>query len=81
MLCEVGQRLRVADRLAGCIEDPRAPDQITHTLAAIIARHAGGGTRLRTVLRRRSTVRSSAHAARPVDRNLRRHQILAAGHE
>src|SRR5947208_3356158 len=33
MLREVEQRLRVADRLAGCIEDQRAPDQITHTLA------------------------------------------------
>src|SRR5213080_2746445 len=30
MLREVEQRLRVADRLAGCIEDQRAPDQITH---------------------------------------------------
>ena len=36
MLREAEQRLRVADRLAGCIEDPRAPDQIAHTLADII---------------------------------------------
>jgi hypothetical protein len=36
MLREIEKRLRVADRLAGCIEDPRAPDQITHTLADII---------------------------------------------
>jgi hypothetical protein len=36
MLREIEQRLRVADRLAACIEDPRAPDQITHTLADII---------------------------------------------
>src|SRR5205807_6935551 len=36
MLREVEQRLRVADRRAGCIEDQRAPDQITHTLADII---------------------------------------------
>src|SRR5438046_6416586 len=36
MLSEAEQRLRVADRLAGCIEDPRAPDQITHSLADII---------------------------------------------
>src|ERR1700693_6151200 len=35
-LREVEQRLRVADRMAACIEDPRAPDQITHTLADII---------------------------------------------
>jgi hypothetical protein len=35
-LREVEQRLRVADRMAGCIADPRAPDQITHTLADII---------------------------------------------
>jgi len=27
---------RVADRLAACIEDPRSPDQITHSLADII---------------------------------------------
>ena len=36
MLREVEQRLRVADRMAACIEDPRAPDQITHSLADII---------------------------------------------
>src|SRR5580698_3764349 len=35
-LREVEQRLRVADRLAGCMFDPRAPDQITHSLADII---------------------------------------------
>src|SRR5215207_8780690 len=35
-LREVEKRLRVADRIAACIEDPRAPDQITHTLADII---------------------------------------------
>jgi hypothetical protein len=33
MLREAEQWLRVADRLASRIEDPRAPDQITHTLA------------------------------------------------
>src|SRR4051794_6854842 len=32
----VEQRLRVAARFAACIEDPRAPDQITHALADII---------------------------------------------
>ena len=36
LLREVEQRLRVADRLAGCMVDPRAPDLITHTLAEII---------------------------------------------
>jgi Transposase DDE domain group 1 len=36
VLREVEQRLRVADRMAACIEDPRAPDQITHSLADII---------------------------------------------
>ena len=35
-LREVEQHLRVADRLAACIVDPRAPDQITHSLAEII---------------------------------------------
>jgi hypothetical protein len=35
-LREVEQRLRVADRMAACIEDPRAPDQITHTLSHVI---------------------------------------------
>src|SRR5271157_2034947 len=35
-LREVEQRLRVADRLAACLVDPRAPDQITHSLADII---------------------------------------------
>ena len=36
VLREVEQRLGVADRMAACIEDPRAGDQITHTLADII---------------------------------------------
>jgi hypothetical protein len=36
VLREVEQRLRVADRIAACIEDARAPDLITHTLADII---------------------------------------------
>ena len=36
VLREVEQRLRVADRLAACMVDPRAADQITHSLAEII---------------------------------------------
>ena len=36
VLREIEQRFRVADRLAACIEDPRSPDQITHSLADII---------------------------------------------
>ena len=35
-LREVEQRLRVAARMAACIKDPRAPDQITHNLADVI---------------------------------------------
>jgi hypothetical protein len=35
VLREVEQRLGVADRLAACLVDPRAPDLITHTLADI----------------------------------------------
>ena len=35
-LAEVDRRLRVAERLAACLDDPRAPDQITHSLADII---------------------------------------------
>jgi hypothetical protein len=35
-LREVEQRLRVADRLAACMVDRRAPEQITHSLADII---------------------------------------------
>jgi hypothetical protein len=36
LLREVEQRLRVADRLATCMVDPRAPDLITHSLADIL---------------------------------------------
>ena len=36
LLREVEQRLRVADRLAACIKDPRSPEHITHSLADII---------------------------------------------
>jgi hypothetical protein len=35
-LREVETRRRVADRLAACVVDPRAPEQITHNLADII---------------------------------------------
>ena len=35
-LREVEQRLRVADRLADCMIDPRAADQITHSFADVI---------------------------------------------
>src|SRR3546814_8429311 len=36
LLREVEQRLGVADRMAACIKDPRAPDLITHRLTDII---------------------------------------------
>ena len=35
-LREVEQRLGVADRLAGCIKDPRCQDQVTHSIADMI---------------------------------------------
>jgi hypothetical protein len=35
-LAEVEKRLRVADRLARCIDDPRSPDQVIHNFADII---------------------------------------------
>ncbi len=35
-LREIEQRFRVADRLAACLVDRRAPDQITHSLSDII---------------------------------------------
>lgn len=36
MLREIESRLAVAERLAGCIADPRVPELVTHSLAAII---------------------------------------------
>src|SRR6202162_2020910 len=36
LLAEVERRLRIAERLAQCIEDPRAPDQIRHEVAEMI---------------------------------------------
>lgn len=35
-LAEVEKRLRVAERLARCIDDPRCPDQTVHSLADMI---------------------------------------------
>jgi hypothetical protein len=35
-LREVEQRLGVADRLAACLKDPRAPERVLHRLAEII---------------------------------------------
>jgi hypothetical protein len=36
LLAEVERRLKIAERLARCIEDPRAPDQIIHEIAEMI---------------------------------------------
>ena len=36
VLREVAKRLRVAERLAGCIEDPRDPARTVHSLADIV---------------------------------------------
>ena len=35
-LREVEQRLGLAERLAACIDDPRAPERIRHGVAAIL---------------------------------------------
>src|ERR687893_2966945 len=35
-LREVERRLGIADRLAACVEDPRAPERVRHGLAAIL---------------------------------------------
>jgi len=35
-LREIESRLRVAERMAACIEDPRAPRHVTHSMAEII---------------------------------------------
>jgi Transposase DDE domain group 1 len=36
LLAAVEQRLGIAERPAGCIEDPRAPERVRHTLAEMI---------------------------------------------
>ena len=36
VLAEIERRLGVADRLARCIEDPRAPERVRHSLAEMI---------------------------------------------
>ena len=36
LLAQVERRLGIAERLARCIEDPRAPDQIRHKVAEMI---------------------------------------------
>ena len=35
-LCEIEQRLGIADRLAACAADPRDPDRVTHSIADIM---------------------------------------------
>ena len=56
VLREIEQRLRVADRLAACIRDPRSPDQITHSLADII------GFRLLMIATKTATTRVPCEA-------------------
>jgi hypothetical protein len=36
VLAEIERKLRIADRLAGCIADPRAPERVRHSLAEMI---------------------------------------------
>ncbi|OPH15753.1 transposase, partial [Azospirillum brasilense] len=36
LLAEIDRRLGVCERLARCIEDPRAPERVQHTLAEMI---------------------------------------------
>jgi hypothetical protein len=36
LLAAAEQRLGIAERLADCIEDPRAPERVRHTLAEMI---------------------------------------------
>src|SRR6202140_2141497 len=36
LLAGIEQRLGIAERLAACIEDPRAPERVRHTLAEMI---------------------------------------------
>jgi hypothetical protein len=37
LLSAVEQRLKIAERLAACLEDPRDPDRVQHELAEISA--------------------------------------------
>ena len=39
VLREVERRLGLADRLAACLKDPRAPEKVVHRLAQIIRFH------------------------------------------
>lgn len=41
VLAEIERRLGIADRLAGCLSDPRDPDRVRHTLAEIIRKRCG----------------------------------------
>src|SRR5437879_13213678 len=36
LLAAVEQRLGIAERLAACIEDPRAPERVRHGLSAVV---------------------------------------------
>ena len=40
LLAAIEQRLKIAERLARCIEDPRAPDRIRHEIAEMIGYRA-----------------------------------------
>jgi hypothetical protein len=40
LLAAVEQRLRIAERLAACLEDPRDPDRVRHELAEMIGYRA-----------------------------------------
>jgi len=39
LLAAIEQRLKIAERLAACIEDPRAPERVEHGLSMAIKSH------------------------------------------
>ena len=55
LVAAIEQRLKIAERLAACIEDPRDPDRVLHELAEMIRYRAvadRGGLSRRQRLRR-----------------------------
>ena len=90
LLAAVEQRLGIAERLANCIEDPRAPERVRHGLAEMIRYRAlliaagypracpgeGRGQRLR-----RAQIRSGVQDGGRAAARERRRSVLATDHQ
>ena len=83
LLAAIEQRLRIAERLAACLKDPRDPERVRHELAEMIRYRAllivAGYPRRQRL--RRAQIRSRVQDGGRAAAGERRRSVLAADHQ